>query len=38
MFVDIRVKRDVRAKGFSGAAFEKSVGSSRYRWLPTLET
>jgi hypothetical protein len=36
LFVDIRVSRSVRAAGFDGAAFERAVGSSRYRWLDSL--
>jgi hypothetical protein len=33
IFVDIRVSRTVRAPGFREAAFEKTVGRGRYRWL-----
>lgn len=36
MFVDIRLSRSVRAPGFNGKAFEKALGSSRYRWLNDL--
>jgi hypothetical protein len=36
MFVDIRLSRSVRAVGFNGAAFEKAVGTSRYRWMDDL--
>ncbi|MBA2389236.1 MAG: hypothetical protein H0V67_03170 [Geodermatophilaceae bacterium] len=36
MFVDIRLSRSVRAAGFNGNAFEKTVGPSRYRWLDDL--
>ena len=36
MFVDIRISRSVRAKGFDGTAFQTVVGASRYRWLNAL--
>jgi hypothetical protein len=36
VFVDVRLRRNVRAKGFNGVAFEKVVGSSRYRWMRGL--
>ena len=36
IFVDIRVSRSVRAQGFDGRAFEKVVGSHRYRWMDGL--
>ncbi len=36
LFVDIRISRSVRAPGFNGRAFERTVGSSRYRWLDAL--
>lgn len=36
MFVDIRLSRSVRAPGFNGRAFEKTVGASRYWWLDAL--
>ncbi|MEX0718566.1 MAG: hypothetical protein WD066_18380 [Planctomycetaceae bacterium] len=36
LFVDIRIQRSVRAKGFNGGAFEKLVGSNRYRWMKLL--
>jgi hypothetical protein len=36
IFVDIRIRRSVRAKGFTGGAFEKAVGLSRYRWIQDL--
>ena len=36
IFVDIRISRSVRAKGFDGHAFEKEVGPSRYRWAEGL--
>jgi len=35
-FVDIRISRSVRAKGFSGDAFRQTVGVARYRWMPEL--
>jgi hypothetical protein len=36
IFVDIRIRRSVRAKGFTGDAFEKAVGLGRYRWIQDL--
>lgn len=36
MFVDIRIRRTVRAQGFVGDAFKKTVGESRYKWLDAL--
>lgn len=36
VFVDIRARRAVRAIGFQKSAFEKSVGSDRYRWMNGL--
>lgn len=36
LFVDIRIRRTVRAVGFIGSAFEKQIGSKRYRWLKSL--
>ena len=35
-FVDVRLPRSVRAKGFSGNAFEKMVGKARYEWMVGL--
>src|ERR1035438_8590829 len=35
-FVDIRIRRNVRAKGFVGNAFEKLMGPSRHRWMKSL--
>jgi len=35
-FVDIRIRRTVRAKGFVGNAFEKVLGPSRHRWMKSL--
>lgn len=35
-FVDIRIRRAVRAKGFQGNAFEKLLGPSRHRWMKSL--
>jgi hypothetical protein len=35
-FVDIRIRRTVRAKGFQGYAFEKLLGPSRHRWMKSL--
>jgi hypothetical protein len=36
LFVDIRLQRTVRAKGFSGDAFALVVGASRYKWMREL--
>jgi len=36
IFVDIRIRRNVRAKGFVGNAFEKLMGPSRHRWMKLL--
>src|SRR5664280_2763017 len=36
LFVDARIKRSVRAPGFVGSAFEKTVGSDRYVWMRDL--
>jgi hypothetical protein len=36
MFVDIRIRRTVRAQGFQGANFEKLLGLGRYRWMKGL--
>lgn len=35
-FADVRLRRSVRAPGFNGAAFEKTVAPERYRWLSGL--
>jgi hypothetical protein len=36
LFVDIRLQRTVRTKGFSGDAFALVVGASRYKWMREL--
>jgi hypothetical protein len=36
IFVDIRIRRSVRAKGFVGIAFENLVGPTRHRWMKSL--
>lgn len=36
MFVDVRIRRAVRAKGFRGPAFEEAAGADRYRWMKEL--
>jgi hypothetical protein len=36
LFVDIRIRRTVRAKGFQGNAFEKLLGQTRHRWMKSL--
>jgi hypothetical protein len=36
IFVDIRIRRNVRAKGFTGNAFEKLLGPQRHRWMKSL--
>ena len=36
MFVDIRIRRAVRAAGFTGPAFENLLGPNRHRWMKSL--
>jgi hypothetical protein len=36
IFFDIRYKRNVRAEGFRGDAFERLLPKGRYRWFPRL--
>jgi hypothetical protein len=36
IFVDIRIRRSVRAAGFTGAAFERLLGQERHRWMKSL--
>jgi len=36
IFVDIRIRRTVRAKGFVGSAFEKLLGQDRHHWMKAL--
>ena len=36
IFVDIRIRRQVRAINFSGRNFEKIVGKNRYLYMPEL--
>lgn len=36
LFVDIRIRRSVRAAGFTGSAFEKLLGQDRHRWMKSL--
>lgn len=36
IFVDVRIRRNVRAEGFVGSAFEKLLGPSRHRWMKSL--
>src|SRR5208283_1508058 len=36
IFVDIRIRRSVRAAGFTGPAFEKQVGPERHHWMKSL--
>src|SRR5436190_2047819 len=36
LFVDIRIRRTVRAKGFQGNAFEKLLGQDRHQWMKSL--
>jgi hypothetical protein len=36
VFIDVRVQRNVRARGFNGSAFENLVGKDRYIWMPSL--
>lgn len=36
IFVDIRIRRAVRAPGFNGKAFEELLGAKRHRWVKAL--
>ena len=36
IYVDIRIRRNVRAKGFEGSAFENLLGPNRHRWMKSL--
>jgi hypothetical protein len=36
LFVDIRIRRTVRAKGFQGNAFGRLLGQDRHRWMKSL--
>lgn len=36
VFVDVRIRRSVRAPGFNGRAFQELLGDDRHRWLPKL--
>lgn len=36
IFVDVRIRREVRAPGFRGAEFEKLLRPDRYRWIRDL--
>jgi hypothetical protein len=36
LFVDIRIRRSVRAAGFTGSAFEKLLGYDRHKWMKSL--
>lgn len=36
VFVDIRISRAVRAKGFDGGNFEKLLGPNRHQWMKSL--
>ena len=36
IFVDTRLRRQGRAKGFVGSAFRDLVGEARYRWMQDL--
>lgn len=36
IFVDIRIRRSVRAVGFNGAHFEKLLGDDRHVWMKSL--
>lgn len=35
-FADVRLRRSVRAPGFSGRAFERLLGPDRHVWMPAL--
>jgi hypothetical protein len=37
LFVDIRIRRSVRAAGFTGSALEKLLGQERHRWMKSLD-
>lgn len=36
IFVDVRIRRSVRAAGFTGPAFEDLLGKKRHRWMNSL--
>lgn len=36
IFVDIRIRRSVRAAGFTGPAFERLLGKDRHLWMKSL--
>ena len=36
IFVDTRIRRSVRARGFNGSAFEKLLGTGRHKWMRSL--
>src|ERR1700722_15415424 len=36
IFIDIRIRRTVRAQGFQGNHFETLLGPSRHRWMKGL--
>lgn len=36
IFVDIRIRRAVRAAGFNGPAFDRLLGQDRHRWMKSL--
>lgn len=36
LFIDVRIRRSVRAPQFSGDGFRKVVGDERYEWWPEL--
>lgn len=36
IFVDIRIRRSVRAAGFNGPAFERLMGRERHKWMKSL--
>ena len=36
IFVNIRIRRSVRAAGFTGPAFERLLGHERHRWMKSL--
>jgi len=36
LFVDIRIRRSVRAAGLTGPAFERLLGEDRHRWMKSL--
>ena len=36
VFVDVRIRRQARAAGFQGGAFQRLLGDTRYKWMEDL--